>query len=333
MKKDLWKERQQNMSKKWITLTAVTAISLVSLTACTDNTKVKEALEQSLNKQKEMKSYTFDGSTTLALSDGLMKSSNPLTNGLLSLVRESTIDWKGISNVEPLQFQTDLKITPMGSTSPFEIPILIKDSKLYFNMPALNKTADEYYAIDLQKMSQNSTSPLTLDTLKNTSQLSTTLGNLIFSGIDPKWYKEAKEPVKLKDGSSAKSISVELTSKNEKDLNTLMQTKLPEFIGQLQNNGFLTADKAEQFKKNQANLLQLKAPGKMVVAIDDTGFIRDQTIDVSFTITLDGKAQDNHILIHQTYDAINQASPLTKEVPKNVKSFDEILKLITPAKK
>lgn len=321
------------MSKKWITLTAVTAISLISLTACTDNTKVKEALEQSLNKQKEMKSYTFDGSTTLAISDGLMKSSNPLTNGLLSLVRESTMDWKGISNVEPLQFQTDLKITPKGSTSPFEIPILIKDSKLYFNMPALNKTADEYYAIDLQKMSQNSTSPLTVDTLKNTSQLSATFGNLIFSGIDSKWYKEAKETVKLKDGSSAKSISVELTSKNEKELNTLLQTKLPEFIGYLQNNGFLTADKAEQFKKNQANLLQLKAPGKMVVAIDDTGFIRDQTIDVGFTITVDGKAQDNHILFHQTYDAINQASPLTKELPKNVKSFDEILKLITPAKK
>ena len=52
------------MTKKWITLTAITAISLVSLTACTDNTKVKEAFEQSLNKQSEMKSYTFDGSTT-----------------------------------------------------------------------------------------------------------------------------------------------------------------------------------------------------------------------------------------------------------------------------
>ena len=91
----------------------------------------------------------------LAISDGLMKSANPLTNGLLSLIRESTITWKGISNVDPLQFQTDLRITPKGSTSPIDIPILIKDSKLYFNMPALNKTADEYYAIDLQKMSQN----------------------------------------------------------------------------------------------------------------------------------------------------------------------------------
>ncbi len=71
----------------------------------------------------------------------------------------------------------------------------------------------------------------------------------------------------------------------------------------------------------------------MVVAIDDNGFIRDQTIDVGFTITMDGKAQDNHILLHQTYDAINQASPLTKEIPKNVKSFDEILKFITSRKK
>jgi hypothetical protein len=321
------------MSKKWITLTAVTAISLLSLTACTDNTKVKETLEQSLSKQKEMKSYTFEGSTTLAIGDGLLKSSNALTTGLLSLVKDSTMDWKGISNVEPLQFQTDLKITPKGSTSSFEIPILIKDSKMYFNMPALNKTADEYYAIDLQQMSQASKSPLTLDTLKNTSQLSTSLGNLVFSGIDPKWYKEAKEPVKLKDGSSAKSISVELTSKNEKDINTVFQTKLPEFIGTLQNNGFLTADKADQLRKSQPAAIQLKAPSKMVVAIDDTGFIRDQSIDVVFQMTVDGKPQDNHIVLRQTYDAINQATALTKEVPNNVKSFDEILKLLTPPKK
>ncbi|MBP1961413.1 hypothetical protein [Paenibacillus aceris] len=321
------------MSKKWITLTAVAAISLLSLTACTDNTKVKEAFEQSLSKQNEMKSYTFEGSTTLSISDGLLKTSNPLTNGLVSLVKESTMDWKGISNVDPLEFQTDLKITPKGSTSPFEIPILIKDSKLYFNMPALNKTPDEFYAVDLQQMSQNSKSALTLDTLKNTSQLSTALGNLVFNGIDPKWYKEDKAPVKLKDGSSAKSISVELTSKNEKDINTIFQTKLPEFYGYLQNNGFLSADKAELLKKGQPSAIQLKAPSKMVVAIDDSGFIREQTFDIAFQMTVDGKVQDNHIVLHQTYDAINKATPVTKEVPKNVKNFDDILKLIAPAKK
>lgn len=321
------------MSKKWITLTAVTALSLLSLTACTDNAKVKEAFEQSLNKQQEMKSYTYEGKSTLAISDALLKGSNPLTNGLLSLVKESTIEWKGISNVDPLQYQTDLKITPKGSSSAFEIPILIKDNKLYFNMPALNKTPDEYYAVDLQQMSQNSKSPLTLDTLKNTSQLSTALSNLVFNGIDAKWYKEAKEPVKLKDGTSAKSISVELTSKNEKDINALFQSKLPEFIGYLQNNGFLAADKAEQLKQNQSAAIVLKAPSRMVIAIDEAGFIRDQTLDIAFQMTVDGKVQDNHIVLQQTYDAINQAAPLTKEVPKNVKSFDEILKLIAPAKK
>lgn len=321
------------MTKKWITLTAITAISLVSLTACTDNTKVKEAFQQSLNKQSEMKSYTFDGSTTLAISDGLMKSANPLTNGLLSMIRESTITWKGISNVDPLQFQTDLRITPKGSTSPIDIPILIKDSKMYFNMPALNKTADEYYAIDLQKMSGTNASPLTADTLKNTPQVSTALSKLIFEGIDAKWYKEAKDPVKLTDGTTAKSIQVDLTTKNVKEINTQFQAKLPEFIGSLQTNGLLAADKAEALKKNGLASLALKAPSSMKIAIDDKGFIRDQSLDITFTVTMDGKSFDNHIVLHQTFDAINQGAPLTKDVPTKVKSFDDILKLLTPAAK
>lgn len=321
------------MTKKWITLTAITAISLVSLTACTDNTKVKEAFQQSLNKQSEMKSYTFDGSTTLAISDGLMKSANPLTNGLLSLIRESSITWKGVSNVEPLQFQSDFRITPKGSTSPIDLPILIKDSKLYFNLPALNKTADEYYAIDLQKMSGTNTSPLNADTLKNSPQVSTALSKLIFEGIDAKWYKETKDPVKLADGTTAKSIQVDLTTKNVKEINTQFQAKLPEFIGTLQTNGYITADKAEALKKNGLASLVLKAPGSMKIAIDDKGFIRDQSLDITFTVTMDGKALDNHIVLKQTYDAINQGAPLTKEVPAKVKSFDDILKLLTPAAK
>ncbi|MFD0692770.1 hypothetical protein ACFQZT_01555 [Paenibacillus sp. GCM10027628] len=322
------------MSNKWFTLTVVGAISITSLTACTDNTKVKEAALQALDKQKEMKSYTFEGSTTLGISDALMKSTNPLTNGLLSLVRESTIDWKGISNIDPLQFQTDLKITPKGSTSPFEIPVLIKDSKMYFNMPALNKTPDEYYAIDLQQMSQNSKSPLTLDSLKNTSQLTTSMAGLIFSGTDARWYKQEKDPVKLKDGSTATSINLEVTNKNEKEINTILQTKMPELINILQTNGLVTADKAEQMKKAQANVVQIHAPSKLSLAIDTQGFIRDESMDLNFSAAAaDGKSADNHITLHQTYDAINAATALTKEVPKNVKNFDDILKLIAPAKK
>jgi len=322
------------MSKKWLTLTVVAAVSITALTACTDNTKVKEAAVQSLDKQKEMKSYTFEGSTALSMNDALIKTSNPLTNGLLSLVKDSTIEWKGISNIDPLQYQTDLKITPKGSTSPFEIPILIKDNKMYFNMPAINKSADEYYMVDLQQMSQNSKSPLTLDSLKNTSQLTTSLASLLIGGTDAKWFSQAKEPAKLKDGSTAKSISIEITDKNEKELNTMLQAKMPEFIGLLQNNGLLSAEKADELKKAPAGNFQLRSPGKLNIAIDDQGFVRDETLDLNFAVTAaDGKAADNHMNLHQTFDAINQATPLTKEVPKNVRSFDEILKLIAPAKK
>ncbi|RTE07700.1 hypothetical protein [Paenibacillus whitsoniae] len=318
------------MSKKWIAGAALTTLSLVSLTACTDNTQVKETVQQSLTKQSEMKSYTFEGSTTLSIGNDVLKSANPLTNELLSLVKESTITWKGISNLDPLQYQTDLQITPKGSTSPFEIPILIKDSKMYFNIPALNKGTDEFFALDLQKLSAGSTGPLNADTLKNTPQVTTAMSKLVLDGLDAKWFKEANDPIKLKDGTSAKSITIELTNKNEKEINTAIQAKMPEFLSTLQTNGLLTADKAEQFQKNG---LQLKAPGKIALAIDDQGFARDQSLDLTFLLTVDGKPQESHVILHQAFDAINQNTPLTREVPAKAKNFEDILKFLAPATK
>ena len=38
-------------------------------------------------------------------------------------------------------------------------------------------------------------------------------------------------------------------------------------------------------------------------------------------MTIDGKASDNHIVLHQTYDAINQGTPLTKEIPEKCEEF------------
>ncbi|UJF35116.1 hypothetical protein [Paenibacillus hexagrammi] len=321
------------MLNKWMTLTVITALSLTSLTGCTDNTKIKEAVELSLTKQKEMKSYSFDGSAALELSDAWMASPNPLTNGILGLFRECTINWKGASSAEPLQLETDINITPKGSTSPIAIPILIKDNKLYFNLPAINTSPDEYYAIDLQQMSQNSSSPLKLDNLKNTSELTTTLGTSMFQSIDPKWYSEAKEPVTLKDGTSARSITVDITDKNEKELNTSLQAKWPDMVSTLQNNGLLTAEKADKLKTMPSGL-QVKAPGKLSVAIDDQGFIRDEVLDLQLSIpAADGKATDNKITLHQTYDGINQPPAFTKETPAHVKSFDDILKLLNKTKK
>jgi hypothetical protein len=316
------------MLKKWLSLTLVAAVGMATLTACTDNTKIKALVEQSLNKQKEVKSYKFDGSLSLKLSDTMMASSNPLTNGILALAKESKLEWNGASTTDPVQFESDFKLTPKGSTTSMAIPILIKDSKLYFNMPAINKP-DEYYAVDLQQSSKDSKTPLNLDTLKNTSQVTAALSSLFINEVDAKWFNESKEPVKLKDGTLAKSVTIEITKNNEKDFTTLVQSKLPEFLQTLQTNGLISATQADNFKNGPAKSLQIQAPGKLNIAIDDQGFIRDQTFELTFSITAaNGSASSNQFTIHQSIDNINQAPAFTKEVPKNVKNFDELLKSV-----
>lgn len=321
------------MYKKWLSLSMVSLLGMAVLTGCTDNTKIKQMVEQSLAKQNEIKAYKFDGKATLQLGDGLLASSNPLLGGIISLVKESTIEWNGAANTEPLQFESDIKLTPKGTTSGITIPVLIKDSKLYFNMPAINKP-DEFYSLDLQQMSKDSKSPLNVDSLKNTSQVTTALANLFFDGMDANWYKEAKEPVKLKDGTSAKSVSIEITKKNENEITALLQSKLPEFVQTLQTNGMLSAEQADKFKNGPAKSLKIHAPGKLTLAIDDQGFIRDELTEVNFSVTAaGGNTSSSQLTLHESQDGINQPPVFTKEVSKNVKSFTDVLKLMGTAEK
>jgi hypothetical protein len=316
------------MIKKWVSLAVVTVMSTVLLTACTDNEQIKATVEQSLAKQKEIKSYQFTGSLGLQLSDSLLSSPQPLTNGLLSLVRDSTLHWNGSVQTDPMQFEADLKLTPKGASAGIEIPALIKDNKLYFNMPVISKP-DEFYVIDMAEMSQGSQSPLTPDSLKNTSQVTHVLTTLFFSDIDAKWLEQSKEPVTLKDGTSAKTITLEIIKKNEKELTTLFQSKLPELIDALQANGFIQAAQAEAWKNGPLKSLQLTAPGKLTLTIDEQGFIRDQLVDLTFSvISASGNVSSNHITLQQAADGLNQTLTFSKTIPEKVKSFKDVLKLL-----
>lgn len=316
------------MFKKWMTLTLTVLLSTAALTACTDDEKIKDSVAQSLAKQKEIKAYRFGGSAEISISDSLLGSTQPLTNGLLSLIRESTVEWSGAVDTETTQFEADLKITPKGAASGIAIPALIKDNKLYFNIPAISK-AEEYYVVDMAQMNKNSQSPLTPESMKNTSQLSSTISSLIVSSLDAKWFKEAKEPLTLKDGTTAKKISIEVTKKNEKDITAAFQSKLPEAIRLLQTNGFVSSQQADKWLNGPLNRLQIHNPGTISLAFDDQGFVRDQLMDISFSVTADnGNSTHNQIKLHQSFDGLNQPPVFSKKVPEKVKSFDEVLKLL-----
>jgi hypothetical protein len=313
---------------RFISISLTLLLAATALSACTDTKKIKEEAQQAINKQSEMKAYNFEGSADLKLGDGLIASANPLTMNILSLLKESTLEWNGAVTTDPAQYQANMKLTPKGAAAGIEIPILLKDSKLYFHIPAISK-ADEYYAVDLVQLSKSSKNPLSSDNLKNTTQVSTAITSLFFGNIDAKWYKKEKEPLKLPNGSNASIITLQITDKNEKEISKLFQDKWPQIVDILVSSGLITQEQADKQKAAGIAGITIKAPGKLQIAIDETGFIRDESFDINLqTQGKDGKLTNNQITLHQLYNEINGNVKIDAQVPKNVKPFEDILKFL-----
>jgi hypothetical protein len=302
------------------------------LSGCTDHNAIKQTAQQAIAKQTEMKSYQFTGSVDLKLGMNLpVQGGNPLTGAVINSLKNSVIEWSGTSSVDPVRFEADLKVTPQGMSTPLAIPILIKDNKMYVSLPVINKP-DEYYAIDMAQQSQAGKTPLSPDNLKNVSQATTALWSKFAGAIDAKWFEQAKDPVNLPDGKPAKAISVTITDKNAAEINGVINAKLPEIADMLQTNGMLSADQAAKWKAAKTTV-ELKAPSKLTLLIDEQGFIRDEKLDLVYTLkSADGTASDNRTTLHEAYEQINQTPQFKKEVPTKTKPFDDVLKLLQPKK-
>lgn len=316
-----------------VVLSAATAAVL--LAGCTDTDKTKEQAQAALAKQAEMKQFAFSGQADvnlgIASSASNGASSNAALSSLTALFSKSKWTWTGSFAAEPLRMEADYKVSPGGSSQALSLPMIVKDNLLYLSIPYLNKEG-EYFSFDMKRLGANGQQgTLPVEGLKNTNTAASRVASLLIEDAESKWFKKAKEPITLKDGKEGTSLRLDITDKNREALSAKLKTRLPEIAGILQENGILTAQQAEKLKANLAQNFEITGPGEVAVVTDDTGFVRELKIDLDFR---SGSAPaDRHILYGQAFDAINQTPPFTKDVPKDARSFDEVLKLLAPAKK
>jgi hypothetical protein len=323
------------MKKPKLILSVLIMAALLS--GCKEQTKYKEEVQASLTKQIEMKNYAFTGNADIDLGNfiPLAKDSNQITSSLLGILQNSKLEFNGVANSDPVQLEVDLKATPaaLGNTA-LQLPIILKDNKLYMNIPLLSQK-DEYFAIDLTTLGTLSgdSSPLKPDSLKNVSQISSTVSNLIVNQMQEKWFKKSSDPVTLKDGKKANVLSVDVDDKNKAEVSAAFQAKLPEIFDTLTKNGVLSAGQAEKLKQNDLKSLQIEVPSSITLTIDDTGFIREQLITLKFNMKdTTGAAASHHLILHQTYEQINANPKFTKEIPAKIKPFEDVLKMLAPKK-
>lgn len=319
-------------TKMLIILPAALAL-FVTASGCTkEKNKAKEELIQALAKQTEMKAYSFSGSADLNIRLPAAQGSNPLTQTLIGLFTQSRLEWSGAATYEPVRLEANVKSTPTGSTTPIELPIMIKDNKLYLHIPLLSKQ-DEYYAIDMAELAakngQAQANPLSLTNMNQLNQTVADALKLILADMDESWFNKPSETT-LTDGTKAKFYKLEITEKNRKQIEEAIKAKLPQMIDLLANTGLLSQDQAASWKKNDAGF-NLSSPGYFSANVDQTGFIREQSVNLTYSTSgSDGQAHSQAVNLQQSYNDINGAPKFTRETPQNPRNLADILKLIMP---
>ncbi|MDF2658874.1 MAG: hypothetical protein K0Q94_1665 [Paenibacillus sp.] len=310
------------MNKKLPFLPVVLAAAALLFSGCSDGVKEKEAVQQAIRKQSEIQHYRFSGSGTFgwdtpeAAAGGL---SNPLTAALAGAVNGAEFKWSGIASYNPVRLETNVQMTTRLGNS-FQIPFLIKDNKMYAQIPLLNKK-DEYYSFDLAKPAGGSSSgPLSPEALLRSQETMTRLLDSLLSGVEPKWFKEDT----LDEPGAFKQYSIEITEANAAELSKQMGAGLDGWTGQLQA---ITGGTWSGPPKLAG--MQLQAPGYIRLRMNPESFLEQISLDLNALPAASSPAPGTYrFKLDYSLSDINEPISFEQNVPAAVKPFEDLWKLL-----
>ncbi|MEX1030538.1 MAG: hypothetical protein WDZ91_10935 [Paenibacillaceae bacterium] len=325
------------MVRSYITLIMLVLLATAAV-GCGDGEQLQLDVQNALAKHTEMNNYRFSGSANLALErpDGDW-SSNPLTAGILTMITNGQLSWEGIASVEPVRMELLLKLTPHSSSQAIDIPMLIKDNKMYLHIPAINEP-EQYYEINLDQLSEMSSTdnPLSVKQLGNAGQLFSSIFQKIVSSVNPKRFEE----ITGKDA-DLRSINITLNQKHVEEAIDIWFTAVPEIMKQLNDAGYIQpkTEQAWEQKLSQANYrnwiersdeITLNQPLTLLMKLDDEGYVRESHMKADITAT-DKKTTTKtwSVDVVNRYDDINQNPAFTQPIPTNVKPFSDILEFMS----
>jgi hypothetical protein len=298
---------------------------LLLLSGCIDYKQLKTDLISAVAKQEQLKSYQFKGSIELTADASLLSGAvSPFAAALFAFLKDSKIEYNGISLLGPAQMEATFKVTPTGGSST-DIPVLIKDNKLFFHIPALNKE-DEYLVLPLAN--KPGATAGNSDAIGNTGHLITSLNAQLLNGINPDWLQNSKDLVTLADGTTSKRITIDINKKNEQALNDYWNQSIPGLLEVLKTNGIILTASSDAWQ-HALKQIQFRTPTTISFLIDDQGFIHEQNWNLSFSVN--GSTNMNHLNWTQTLSDLNKVPAFTKEIPSKQKSLEDLFKLINPA--
>ncbi|AFC32228.1 hypothetical protein PM3016_5532 [Paenibacillus mucilaginosus 3016] len=285
--------------------------ALLTASGCTDHELLKQELQQAAAKQEQIKTYRFSGHAELALDASLFEGMLPMTAALLSLFKDSRIEYKGAASLEaPIRMEADITVKPKGADA-IELPLLLQDNKLYIHIPALNPSG-EYLLFPLQESEK----------LQNTGRLSALLSERLLQGVKPEWIEEAEDTPPADAASKRRIISV--TKKNQQEVEAYLSSVLPALLEEMVKNGLGTPAQAQEWT-SAAGRLQIQPPGSLALEISKDGYLEGQEGKLFLSTDAHPERQHGITWSYRTTE-INQPVGFTREIPAKVKTAEDLMK-------
>jgi hypothetical protein len=238
-------------------LSILLTVSIV-LSGCTKEKSPKEALQSSMSKSSEMKSYNFKGS--LKFEDINFPQEGVDANqaaAVINTLKSAELSWTGAYTVDPMLMEINLQLALKGDLAiTFNVPIVMTSDKVWVKIPNIpmlpipENVVGKFVELDLKKLAEQSGQTLpTMDVAKSQKFFNDIL-EIVFKHVEEKDYMTA---VKVKDAGLPEGVDVNQVVQFHMDqtqiepfVNTIIDKIAPEVLDLLSKN--------EEYR----NLLQLK---------------------------------------------------------------------------
>lgn len=302
---------------------------------CGKEKEPKQILLDSIKKNAEIKSSSFDVKIDLTLDTSKLKGTNQEL-APLQILNEVHMSINGKQTVEPMQYEGNLHVQGMNLI--FDFPMILKENTFYMKLPAMIQSQigdpkKQYVSLDMTEFEK------TNDPQK-TAEDNEKLAKVILNSLDGNAFiKEDSKKYSLTDGKVENAITIAITKENLKPfLQKFMAEGLPVLLEQYEKYAITDENKKElqklkdELNKNKAQIdktikeidkyLNLNT-FKTTSVIDKDGFERKMLSTFDALVNLDQEGSIGIKLnVEVNQNDINKEQKFEMQIPSKEQTID-----------
>ncbi|HZG55897.1 hypothetical protein [Paenibacillus sp.] len=285
----------------------LTALSLSLLAGCksapvrdyaAEGAVWKARIAEAYERNDSLDNFKFDGHFSYEASEPTKAADAP--NGVLPTLADG-LAWSGVWYREPLRLEAELRLGE-AETAP-SMPFLVQDDKLYVHIPSLNRQ-DEYFSVDLS--ANEADGPLPIEPLVRAAGAFDELAKAVVERVDPAWVRAADgsappaEGEGTRDETGVEAAEAEAAANRLPDVFVVEATPdNAEHLASAFRDGYAAWSSAfpDRLGASQAafldETLRVGEGSVLRIALDEAGYIVEQSIDWTFVRAQDGEASSS----------------------------------------